>query len=433
MIREGRLGKGFDENVAAFTSSIEFDTELFEYDILGDMAHLVMLHEQGIVEKEDAKKILAVLKVLFDKGIKSIELDPGLEDIHMAIEAHIINEVGEVGGRLHTARSRNDQVACDLRMKAREEINILSKAVIGLLVSLLEVAEKNTLTIMPAFTHLQHAQPTTLAHHLLSYVNSLSRGLDRLEEAYKRVDLCPLGAAAVTTTSFPIDREHTAKLLGFEGILENSMDAVSSRNYMVETASVASLLSLDISRIAEELILWSTQEFSFIEVSDSFASTSSIMPQKKNPDILEIIRARTGATIGGLVSLLTMARSLPQSYNRDLQELSPVFFGSINNVTTSLTLISKVIETIKVNEEKMNAACQRDFSTATELADVIVRKKKLPFRTAHQIVGAAVSKAIQQGISASEITSKFLDEVAVSITGKKMGLSEEQVTSAMTP
>jgi argininosuccinate lyase len=433
MIREGRLGKGFDKEVAAFTSSLKFDRELLEYDILNDMAHLVMLSRQGIVEKGDAKKILGVLKKLHKTGIKGIKLDPELEDIHMAIEAHIINEVGEAGGRIHTARSRNDQVACDLRMKTRDDVNMLSKAVIGILIALLGVAEKNTQTLMPSFTHLQHAQPTTLAHHLLAYVDSLLRSLNRLEESYKRVDLCPLGAGAGTTTSFPVDRELTAEMLGFEVVLENSMDAVSSRDYMVEIASIASLLSLDVSRIAEELILWSTSEFSFIELSDNLASTSSIMPQKKNPDILEIIRARTGAAMGSLFSLSVMLRSLPQSYNRDLQETSPVFFGCIDNVTTSLTLISKVVETMKVNEEKMNAAGLNDFSTATELVDVIVREKKLPFRTAHRIVGAAVSSAIKEGLSPSEISTEFLDGIAVSTTGKSLDLSNEQITSALNP
>jgi argininosuccinate lyase len=433
MIREGRLGKGYDKEVALFTSSLAFDTELFSHDILTDMAHLIMLLEQGIVHRGDAKKVFAVLKSLHEGGIKKVDFEPGLEDVHMAIEAYIIKEAGEVGGRLHTARSRNDQVACDLRMKTREDVILLSKALLGLITALLEVAEKNTLTLLPSFTHLQHAQPTTLAHHFLSYVNSLMRCVDRLEEAYKRIDLCPLGAGAVTTTSFPIDRERTAELLGFGGVLENSMDAVSSRDYMVELASVASLISLDISRISEELILWSTTEFSFIELSDSFASTSSIMPQKKNPDVLEIIRARTATSTGDLTSLLTMLRSLPQSYNRDLQELSPVFFRSLNNVSTSLALLAKVAETMKVKVEKMNAACSNDFSTATELADLMVREKNLPFRTAHQIVGSAVSKAIKKGQHPNEITSGDIDKIAISITGSELGLSDEQVTSALTP
>jgi argininosuccinate lyase len=433
MIRDGRLGKEFDSNVAAFTSSLDFDSTLFDYDVLCDMAHLIMLIEEKIVERSDGKKILSVLKKLLDTGVDSIDLSDEFEDIHMAIEAHIIKEAGDAGGWLHTARSRNDQVACDLRMKARDDVILLSKALVGLISALLELSEKNTLTVMPAYTHLQHAQPTTLGHHTMAYVDSLLRSLDRLKDAYKRIDLCPLGSAAVTTSSFPIDRKRTAKLLGFAGVLGNSMDAVSSRDYMAEISAAVSLISVDISRLCEELIIWSTLEFNFIELADSHSSTSSIMPQKKNPDILEIIRARTGKSIGGLVTLLTMLQSLPQSYNRDLQEVSPVFFENINSATSSLVLLSQVVAAMKINSDVMNAACMRDFSTATELADEIVREKNLPFRTAHQIVGALVSKALDEGLEPSEVGSAFLDRVAVSVTGKELGLSDEDVISALTP
>jgi argininosuccinate lyase len=433
MIREGRLGKSFDEEVSAKTSSLEFDIELFRYDLLTDMAHIVMLVDTGIIEKEDAKKLLQVLKKIEKKGIQSLDISPELEDIHMAIESQIIKEIGDTGGRLQTARSRNDQVACDLRMKTREDVNLLIKSIIGLIIALLEVAEKNTLTLIPAFTHLQHAQPTTLAHHLISYVDSLIRNIARLEDAYDRIDLCPLGAGAVTTTSYPIDRNQTSSLLGFEKVLENSMDAVSSRDYLVEVGSIASLISIDISRISEELILWSTKEFSFIEISSSFASTSSIMPQKKNPDVIEIVRARTASVFGSLVSILTMQRSLPQSYNRDLQELSPIFFRIINTTTTSLSLISRVVNTMQINEDIMNAGTLLDFSTATELADILVKEKKIPFRTAHQIVGKAVTTAIKEDRSPEEFSSEFMDRISTSVTGDKLGLSDEKVTSAMTP
>jgi argininosuccinate lyase len=433
MIREGRLGKGFDDEVSANISSLEFDIELFRFDLLTDMAHLVMLGDTGVLEKKDVKKILLNLKKIEKKGIQSLDMHPVLEDIHMAIESKIIKEIGEAGGRLQTARSRNDQVACDLRMKTREDVNLLIKSVIGLIVALLEVAEKNTLTLMPAFTHLQHAQPTTLAHHLISYADSLMRSLTRLEEAYDRIDLCPLGAGAVTTTSYPIDRNQTAELLGFEKVLENSMDAVSSRDYMVEVGSIASLISVDISRIAEELILWSTKEFSFIELSSNVASTSSIMPQKKNPDVIEIVRARTALVIGSLVSLLSMQRSLPQSYNRDLQELSPLFFRLIDTTSTSLFLITKVIKTMHINKDTMRASTLEDFSTATELADVLVKEKRIPFRTAHQIVSTAVSTAIKEGRGPGEFTSEFMDRISTSVTGNKLGLSDEEVTSVMNP
>jgi len=433
MIRDGRLGKEFDSIVAAFTSSIDFDYALFEYDVLCDMAHMVMLVEQEIVDPRDAAKVLFVLKKLLSSGIGSIDLSSDFEDIHMAVEAHIIREAGDAGGRLHTARSRNDQVATDLRMKARSDLLLLSKAVAGLVGSLLEVAEKHTLTLIPAYTHLQRAQPTTLGHHLSAYADSLQRSLDRLEGAYTRVDICPLGAAAVTTTSFPINRERTAELLGFSGVLGNSMDAVSSRDYMAEIAAAASIISIDISRICEELIVWSTSEFGFIELDSSHSSTSSIMPQKKNPDILEITRARTASAFGGLTTILTMLRSLPQSYNRDLQEVSPVFFRTVDTVVSSLVLLGRVVASMKINSDAMNTACTDDFLTATELADVIVREKNLPFRTAHQIVGALVSTAIKEGVSPSDVTSGFVDRAAASVTNEKMGLSEDVVTAALTP
>ncbi len=355
MIREGRLGKDFDKDVASFTSSLAFDEGLFEYDLLNNMAHLIMLSEQGIVKKEDAKKVLRVLKKLYEKGVQRIKIEPSMEDVHMAIEAAVIKEAGEVGGVLHSARSRNDQIACDLRMKTRTEANLLSKSLISLVISLLEVAETHTKTVMPAFTHMQHAQPTTLAHHLQSYVYSFIRCLDRLEEAYRRIDLCPLGAGAVTSTSFPIKRERTAELLGFKGLIENSMDAVSARDYMMETAFIASLISIDVSRIAEELIIWSTQEFSYIDLSDSFASTSSIMPQKKNPDVLEILRARTATVIGSLNTLLFMLRSLPQSYNRDLQEDKEPVFDAFDTLTAVLPAMTGLLSTMTINPEQMEA------------------------------------------------------------------------------
>ncbi len=433
MIRDGRLGKEFDSGVAAFTSSIDFDSALFEYDILTDMAHMVMLVEQDIVDPGDAGKVLSVLKKLLDGGIGSIDLSADFEDVHMAIEAYIIREAGDAGGRLHTGRSRNDQVATDLRMKARDDVLFLSKALTGLASAMLEAAEKHTLTLLPAYTHLQHAQPTTLGHHFTAYAESLLRSLDRLEGAYARVDLCPLGAAAVTTTSFPINRERTAELLGFAGVLHNSMDAVSSRDYMAEIAADTAIISVDISRICEELIVWSTSEFGFIELDDSHTSTSSIMPQKKNPDILEIMRARTASAFGGLISVLTMLRSLPQSYNRDLQEVSPVFFNTVDSAASSLVLLSRIVSSIKINSDVMNAACTGDFSTTTELADVIVREKNLPFRTAHQIVGALVSQVLDEGIASADVNSNLLDRIAKEVTGGSLGLSDETVRSALTP
>jgi len=433
MIREGRLGKNFDDEVAKFTSSLDFDRELFEHDILNDMAHLVMLTKQGIVGVEDSKQIFTELKLLLKEGTNALDFKPEHEDIHMAIESHLIKKVGDAGGKLHTARSRNDQVACDLRMLARDKVNVLSKSVVELISSMLDVAGKNTLTLIPAYTHLQHAQPNTLAHHILSHVDSLFRSLERLEDAYTRIDMCPLGAAAATTTSFPIDRSLTAELLGFSKVLENSIDAVSSRDYMVEISSVITLLSIDISKMCEELILWSTSEFGLVELDDAYSSTSSIMPQKKNPDVLEILRAKTANAAGNFVSLTTMLRSLPQSYNRDLQELSPIFFNGIETAILNMQLLKKIIVTVKIKAEAMNNSCSNDFSTATELADLLVREEGIPFRTAHQIVGAVVSKAVNEGGDYNSINSKLLISVASEFTDLQFSLSDEQIKDALTP
>ncbi|RMF90297.1 MAG: argininosuccinate lyase [Methanobacteriota archaeon] len=433
MIREGRLGRGFDKEVALYTSSLGFDRGLLEYDIYADMAHALMLHRQGLLDGGDAKRILALLKEILEKGLDERDLDPDMEDIHMAVEARLTRELGDAGGRLHQARSRNDQVATDLRMKARDDVNALSKATSDLISTLLATASEHTGTVMPAFTHLQHAQPTTLAHHLLSYADSLLRSMERLDEVYRRIDRCPLGAGAVATTSHPIDREMTAGLLGFAGVLENSMDAVSTRDYMVEAAAAAVLIAMDLSKMAAELVIWSTPEFSYIELADEVASTSSIMPQKKNPDVLELIRARYGTAAGGLVSLLTILGALPQSYNRDLQEASPAFFSLIEGVTSSLSVMSKVIRTMKVNAGEMKAASTRDFSTATDLADLIVKERGLPFRTAHQIVGAMVSMAIKEGVEPGQVSSELLDRAAESVAGEKLGLSEEAIKAAMDP
>ncbi len=432
-IREGRLGREFDKRVAEFSSSLGFDMELLSYEVLADMAHTIMLYEEGIMGKRDAKRILGSLKELHEKGFSGLELKPVFEDIHMAVEQYILKREKDSGGRMHTARSRNDLVATELRMKTRDAANLLSRAVIDATVVLLKIAEKNTDSLMPAFTHLQHAQPTTMAHHMLSYVDSFLRSLDRIEEGYMRADLCPLGSGAVTTTSFPINRARTRELLGFEGLLENSMDAVSSRDYMIEFAGIAAMVGLDTSKLVEELILWSTPEFGYIELSDSHASTSSIMPQKKNPDILEIIRARTAVSIGSFTSLSSILRSLPQSYNRDLQELSPIFFTTIEGMADMLSLLSNILSQVKIDVEAMAGMLDTDFSTATELADTMVREKGLPFRTAHQIVGRLVSNAAKEGFSAKDITPKLLDDASIEVMGKKIGLSKELISSSLDP
>ncbi len=417
-----------DWDAVVFTSSLDFDRVLLRFDILGDIAHVIMLSEAGILGRDDAKKILKGLKTLL-ADCDNLEFAHELEDIHMALEAELIRRIGDVGGKLHTARSRNDQVACDLRMWVREEVNTISYLLIRLIKTLLKLSNSHRETIMPGYTHLQHAQPTTLAHHLLSYCDAYFRNLQRLRECYKRINLNPLGAGALSTTSYPIDRRVTTRLLGFDGIIENSMDAVSSRDFLLETMASLSLLAVDISRFAEDLILWSTYEFGFVEISNEFASTSSIMPQKKNPDTLEIIRGKTGRVIGNLTACLAISKSLPNSYNRDLQEISPLASNSIEIIKASLTLMEKILASLKVNQEKMAASCNETFITATELADFFVKKKGLPFRTAHEIVGKIVSEAMKAGLKPSDVDLNFIEKVY----GKKLGITETEVKRILSP
>jgi argininosuccinate lyase len=425
MIRK-RLGKDMEEEAALYTSSLEFDRNIVSYDILGSLAHTVMLAENKIVSRDDASKILKALKEMLE-GVEELEFDPEVEDIHMAIEGLLVEKIGEVGGKLHTARSRNDQIACDLRMWVRGEVNDASRLIISLLGTLLELANRHVETMMPGYTHLQHAQPTTLAHHLMAHCDAFMRDLKRLENAYERINLNPLGSCALATTSFPIDRARTAELLGFDGLLENSMDAVSSRDYILETLSCLAILMADVSRLAEELILWSTHEFGFIELSDEYASTSSIMPQKKNPDVLEVMRARASRAFGDMISGFVMLKSLPYSYNRDLQELSPILLDSFNISKDSLRLLNKVLKTSKINKERMSKACEETFITATELADLLVREKGMPFRTAHGIVARVVAEALRQGRGPGEIDSKFIERAH----GKPLALSDKKIKKAL--
>ncbi len=390
MIRKGRLGERVDLDFAEYTSSLEFDKRIFIFDILGSIAHAIMLCEAGIIGKRDANKILKALVEILNDGIEALRLDPKLEDIHMAIEKKLIEKIGDTGGKLHVARSRNDQIACDLRLWIREEINEVSFLLLELIKTLLNLCEDNVKTILPGYTHLQRAQPTTLAHHFLSYVDMFIRDFHRLSQVYERTNKNPLGACALAATSFPIRREITTNLLGFDDVIENSMDAVSARDYMLELASCLAILMVNMSRICEELILWSSQEFNFIELSDELSSTSSIMPQKKNPDALEIMRARTSKVIGNLMSILSLIKALPQSYNRDFQELSPVIADSLDITKTSLSLLNKIIATIKINREKMKKACD-EFILTTDLADFLVKDGGISFREAHRIVASTVA------------------------------------------
>lgn len=430
MIREGRLGKQVDEKVAFFVASTDFDLNILNFDLLNDMAHVIMLSEAKIIARDEEKQILNGLKKIYDSR-SAIKLEKELEDVHLAIENMLTRRIGEAAGKMHTARSRNDQIACDLRMWLREEVNSICSLIIEFASVLLEKAGKHVDTIMPGYTHLQRAQPTTLGHHLVAHVDSILRDLERFENSYVRINMNPLGAGAFATTSFPISRERTTKLLGFDGVVENSMDAVASRDFILEFQACISIMLADITRLAEELILWTTSEFGFAELSDEVATTSSIMPQKKNPDILELMRARSGKVLGNLVSSISIAKALPMSYNRDFQELNPIVLDSIKTAKYSLAVLGKVVRDLRIDEGKLMKACGEDFITATDLADMLVKEKNIPFRKAHQIVGALAARAGKKGIAG--IDSEMLDDAAVRIIGRRLNLKEQLLKNALSP
>lgn len=420
-------------DAAVFTSSLEFDRRIFKADILCNQAHTTMLKNQGIISPQDADRILAALNELQIEGICALDMDPSVEDIHMAVENYVTAKIGESAGFMHTGKSRNDQVATDLRLALKEEIEEILTDLLKCIQIILDKAYDHRETVMVGYTHLQHAQPTTFAHYILSYAQALKRDYERLKDAYKRVDMSPLGSAALTTTSFPINREMTRELLGFNQLLENSIDAVSSRDFMAETVFSLVMLTSTLSKICEEMILWSTYEFGMIEISNKFSSTSSIMPQKKNPDVAEVARAKTAAVQGELMTILTILKSLPQSYNRDLQEVTPHMWNAVDTSHLMLNITREMLFTAEFKQERGKELAQGNFSTATELADLMVREKNLPFRIAHQIVGRTVTKALDNGIKPKEIDTQFLDEISLELIGKPLKLNEELVKKALDP
>ncbi len=427
ILRRGRLSAGQSEDIMRFTSSMEADKRIFDADIEVDKAHVIMLKEQGIIKASECSAILQGLGKIKKEGISS--LDSSYEDVHIAIEAKLIELVGEdTGGRMHSARSRNDEVATCIRLALREELLSLMEEVQSLVTALIDAAGKNHETIMPGYTHTQRAQPTTLAHHLLAHANAYLRDIERLKGAYARTNQNPLGAAAFASTGFPINRERTTELLAFDSMIENSMDAVSTRDFMVESTGCFANIATNMSRLAEELVLWSSSEFGFIELHDKFASTSSIMPQKKNPDIAELMRAKAGSVYGSLMSILAICKALPYSYNRDLQEATPHLWRATDITWASVRMAQGMIGTMSIKKEKMKSALG-NFITATELADTIVRSTGMPFRTAHHIVGSCAKKGSQPTLS-------LLDELSLKITGEKLsdkGLFEKAIKDALDP
>ncbi|HEY5673657.1 MAG TPA: argininosuccinate lyase [Malonomonas sp.] len=400
----GRFTQPTDKFVEAFTASIEFDQRLYAYDIKGSKAHAEMLGRQGIIATAEAQQIIAGLEqILQDIEAGKVEFTVELEDIHMNVEARLIERIGAVGGKLHTGRSRNDQVAVDIRLYLRDEIDTVLGYLAKLEASLIQQAEANLDIIMPGYTHLQTAQPVLYSHHMLAYREMIARDISRLQDLRARFNVMPLGAGALAGTTFPIDREWVAQQLGFDGVTRNSLDSVSDRDFAIEFCSFSSILMMHLSRLSEELILWSSADFNFIELSDAFCTGSSIMPQKKNPDVPELVRGKTGRVYGNLMAMLTLMKSLPLAYNKDMQEDKEPLFDTIDTVKGSLKVFADMIAQMQVKGDNMRIAAARGFSTATDVADYCVRKG-LPFRQAHEVVGKTVRYCVENNKDIPELS-----------------------------
>jgi len=400
----GRFQKAADKLVTEYTTSVPFDWRLYPYDIAGSIAHAKMLAKQGIIQTEEARVItngLTSIREEIEQGKFQFKLE--LEDIHMNIEARLIERIGEVGGKLHTARSRNDQVALDLRLFTKEAISNTLLKLREFQQALISLAEANKGVVMPGYTHLQPAQPVLLAHHLLAYFEMLQRDIDRFSDCLKRTDVMPLGSGALAGVAYNIDREFLARELGFSQLSQNSIDAVSDRDFVVEYEAAASLCMMHLSRLAEEIILWSSAEFNFVELDEAYATGSSIMPQKKNPDVAELVRGKTGRVYGKLMALLTTMKGLPLSYNRDMQEDKEGFFDTVDTLLSTLEVFAGMVKTLRVKAENTEQAVRQGYILATDLADYLVKKGE-PFRTAHNIVGRLVSYAMETGKSFSELS-----------------------------
>lgn len=393
---EGRFSKALDETADDFNSSISFDSKMYRQDITGSMAHAAMLGAQKIITAEDADTIISALSdILDDIESGALQIDLSCEDIHMFVEAELTKRIGDTGKRLHTARSRNDQVALDIRMYLRDETNEIIQLLNNVIRAVTEQADLNKDVILPGYTHLQRAQPVTFGHHLMAYAMMLMRDSDRLKDALKRMNLSPLGSCALAGTTYPTDRHFTARKLGFDGVTANSIDGVSDRDFCIELCSAYAVIMMHLSRFSEEIILWSSWEFKFIELDDSFTTGSSIMPQKKNPDMAELVRGKTGRVYGNLMALLTLLKGLPLAYNKDMQEDKEAIFDSVQTVQKCLRVFAPMVSTFTVCKENMYKAAQKGFINATDLADYLV-KKGLPFRSAYKAVGQIVAYCIQE-------------------------------------
>lgn len=419
----GRFTQSTDSFTDHFHSSISFDQRMYKQDILGSVAHAEMLGKQGIISDEDAKLIRdTLLEILDDISDGKIYFDEKAEDIHMNIETILIERIGDVGKRLHTGRSRNDQVALDLRMYLKEQINDIKSVIKKLLTTLNKIAKENIDTIMPGYTHLQNAQPVTLAHHLLAYVEMFKRDFDRLLDCYKRTNVMPLGAGALAGTTYPLNRETVCEALGFESITLNSMDSVSDRDFVAELLYCLSMIMMHLSRFCEEIILWSNQQFGFVELSDAYSTGSSIMPQKKNPDMAELIRGKTGRVYGDLMGFLTVMKGIPLAYNKDMQEDKECIFDAVDTVKMCIPVFTAMIDTMTINKGNMYKAAKGGFMNATDAADWLV-KQGVPFRDAHAVIGQIVLYCIEN--------DKALEDLSIEEFKKFSEVFNEDVFNAI--
>lgn len=421
----GRFTKSAEEWVDEFGASISFDKELVLEDIQGSLAHVMMLKKCKILTVEDADLIISGLQILREKAkLDELTFSVEMEDIHLNLESMLISEIGPVGGKLHTGRSRNDQVATDIHLYLRTQTEEVVKLINGLQAAIIEQAEQHVETLVPGYTHLQRAQPISFAHHLMAYFWMLERDKQRFSECQKRINVSPLGAGALAGTTFPIDRSYSAELLGFAGIYENSLDAVSDRDFALEFLSNSSTMMMHLSRFSEEIILWSSQEFQFVELDDAFSTGSSIMPQKKNPDMAELIRGKTGRVYGNLTGMLTVLKGLPLAYNKDMQEDKEGIFDTVKTIIGSLKIFEGMISTMKVKTEVMEKATKNDFSNATELADYLAAKG-MPFREAHEVVGKLVLFCVQNGCYLADLNLNQFKEASE--------LFEEDIYTSLNP
>ncbi|RLI29871.1 MAG: argininosuccinate lyase [Candidatus Hecatellales archaeon] len=435
-IYRSRLGKPMEREAAQYLSSLLEDVEIFEEDIDGTEAHVIMLQEQGIITRSDAGKILRTLEELREEWRQGkIKLDPEkFEDVHELIEAYVVGRLGlQIGGKMHTGRSRNDQVALDIRLRLRRRILNLWGEVLRLAEALRLKASEEKKTLMVLYTHTQHAQIGFLSHYLISYAEHLLRDAERLEACYRHVNLSPLGASAIGGSTLPLDRLKVAELLGFEGLVENSIDAVSSRDFLLEAACQAAILMVHLSRMAEDLVLWSSSEFGYVELPDEFASPSSIMPQKKNPCVLELVRSRAGRVCGLLAGLLASIKSVPTGYSRDLQDVKPPLWEIFNLTESTVKIFSSLVEGLKFNRERLGENALKSYASALDLAEALIKEAGLSLREAHRVVGEMVRLCLAKGLTLQEAGLPLLEKASEKTLGRKVSLSLKTFREAVNP